>query len=167
MYHLYTGNGTVKDISGVQRAIHATMLISDQLMTAGGGGPGKPVNLPSGQRLSNGQYQFIISHWHVIVDKIGIFFGQSGSIYLEFDPNFPVNPGITAREWGLVSDAARYEYDWLGKINFLQGPNNWVNPLASDYGHLFSKMDFYASNMGQTIRKLFSSDPNFVITRHP
>ncbi len=165
MYHLYSGNGSVEDTSSIKRAIYVSMLISDELQTWAGGRPGQPVHLSPGQPLSNGQYQYIISDWRIMIDRIGIFFGQSGRIYLEFKPDGP-NPGIINREWFLNSDAAPYDYDWGKNIDFIDQPNNWVNPTSSDYGHLFRKMTFNAANMGQSIGQLFSGIPTFALTRH-
>ena len=163
MYHLYAGSGTVKDSSGIQRALQATAMISDQLQTWVGGGPGQPVHLFPGQPLPNGQYQFRISDWHVAIDRIGIFSGQSGSIYLEFVPQ-PPNLGIGDKMWFFNSDAAP-AYNWAGQITAIELPNNWTNPSAPDYGHLPSKIKCAGAHMGQSAGGLFSIPPNFVLTR--
>jgi len=165
LYYVYSGNGSVEDTSGIKRALHASMLISDQLRTLAGAGPAHPVHLSPGQPLPNGQYQFKILDWRIMIESIGIFFGQSGRIYIAFKPDGP-NSGIIDREWHLNSDAAPYYYDWGKNIDFMEQPNNWVDPASPDYGHLFRKMTFNATDLGQSIGQLFSSIPKFVLTRH-
>jgi len=158
MYHLYSGSGTVRDTSGATRRIHGTMMISDQLETWISGGPGQPVQVIPGQPIPNEQYQFRISHWYMAVDRIGIFFGQSGSIYLEF-----LSPHFNDKMFFLNSDAS-VEYDWAGEIEGMHQPDDWVNPTAPDYGHLPHKIKCAGIDMGQTIAKIFTSPPNIVLT---
>jgi hypothetical protein len=154
MFYHYSGAGNAPDLSNTSRAINATMLISDQLMTWGDGSHHQPVHILPDKSIPNGQYCFIISDWKVVVEKIGTFYGSSGYIYLEFH-----SPGIGDMQWRFVSDANNYQYDWNGQISGIEQPNDWVSPLAPDYGHLPSKLKKCACEFGAPagIGKLFNA----------
>jgi hypothetical protein len=146
MYHLYSGSGAVSDSSGTKRAIQVTAMISDILLT----GNDQPVQITSGQPLPTvPNYYFRISHWHVAVDKIGIFFGQTGAIGIQFPA--PKLFGL----WTCNSDVSN-EYNWGGDLpGEMERPNAWTNPSAPDYGHLPLKIKCTGGGMGSTIDKLF------------
>jgi hypothetical protein len=156
MFHLYSGSGTVHDTSNKSRAIRATLMISDQLETWGSG---LPVPITPGQPIPNGKYQFRISDWTVAVDSIGTFFGQTGSLYIEFVP-----PTFPDRMWNLFSDASP-EYSWIGQILSSTQPTDWSNPLAPDYGHLSRGFVVAGTYMGNSIKSLFSNIPQLKLTR--
>jgi hypothetical protein len=147
MYHLYSGSGEVSDSSGIKRVIQVTAMISDILLT----GNDQPVQITPGQPLPMvPNYYFRISNWHIAVDKIGIFFGQTGAIGLQFTgPKLPL-----FGTWQFDSDASN-KYKWGGDINGTDQPNMWVNPSAPDYGHLPYKIKCTGVGLGQTINNLF------------
>jgi hypothetical protein len=157
MYHLYAGDGFVEDADGTNRVLHVTVHISDQLRTWDAG-PGEPVNLKPGQHLRNGRYQFKLLDWRVVVQGIGTFFGQAGSLYLEF-----MDPGFADRQFIFDSDVNSRDYDWIGGIT-MEHPEDWIDPSAPDYGHLPRIVHCNGSDMGQIVFKIFPL-PKFVLKR--
>ncbi len=144
---LYYGEGTMTANSdGIERNIYASMVFEDQLQSWEGGGSGDNIVITPGAPLPSEQYQFHISYFSLFIEGVGIFAGDSGSIYAEADnpEQLPPGPNLFFLEWNLNCDSSEgfWEDHYMGFYHedgteFMAG--TYTSP---DYGQLAPIIDF-------------------------